>query len=389
MLTIVADCRQHYQQWLLLFACLMLSGGCAGSPFGDTLAQSLEADPQLAEQAPSGLSDSESDPNVSDPVTASTPESTPAPTASPNSNPTLDPTESAPDKPDQVATLPQPGDPDFIGPIWPQDDAALSPEDSAPIAASPSTFPDLNTAPEELQAYIRDLAQLGLLSSAVQSKPTGSTPVHTTHQTLRDFQPNQPISRRDYARWLLSSYNRFYQGDTSKRIRLGNVSAQPAFQDVPASDPDFPYIQGLAEAGIIPSPLAGSATAVTFRPDAPLTRKDLLLWKVPLDTRQGLPTATVEAVKETWGFQDAAKIEPLALKAVLADYQNGEVANIRRTFGYTTLFQPDKAVTRAEAAATLWRFGSATEGISAAQVLTKPAAGTSASTSPASTPSTE
>ena len=108
---------------------------------------------------------------------------------------------------------------------------------------------------------------------------------------------------------------------------------------------------------------------MSFRPDAPLNREELILWKIPLDIRQSLPNANLEAVEQTWGFQDAAKIDPQALKAVLADFQNGEFANIRRAFGYTMLFQPDKAVTRAEAAAVLWRFGNQTEGISAQTLL--------------------
>ncbi|MFM6529809.1 MAG: S-layer homology domain-containing protein, partial [Dolichospermum sp.] len=103
-----------------------------------------------------------------------------------------------------------------------------------------------------------------------------------------------------------------------------------------SQDADFPLIQGLAEAGLINSILSGDATAVLFRPDAPLTREQLLLWKVPLDTRQSLPGANLEAVKQTWGFQDAGNIEPKALKAILADFQNAEQSNIRRVFGYTT-----------------------------------------------------
>ena len=91
-----------------------------------------------------------------------------------------------------------------------------------------------------------------------------------------------------------------------------------------------------------------------------------MLWKVPLDLRRGLPAATLDAVRETWGFQDAASIEAKALKAVLADFQNGDIANIRRAFGYTTLFQPKKAVTRSEAASTLWYFGFQGDGRSAA-----------------------
>ena len=90
---------------------------------------------------------------------------------------------------------------------------------------------------------------------------------------------------------------------------------------------------------------------------------------MPLDTRAALPEATAVAVTEAWGFQDAGKIEPAALKAVLTDHSNGEFANIRRALGYTTLFQPDKGVTRAEAAAVLWRFGNSTEGITAADLL--------------------
>ncbi|MCA1995168.1 MAG: S-layer homology domain-containing protein, partial [Coleofasciculus sp. S288] len=47
----------------------------------------------------------------------------------------------------------------------------------------------------------------------------------------------------------------------------------------------------------------------------------------------------------------------------------GEQSNIRRVFGYTTLFQPKKSVTRAEAASTLWYFGSQGEGLSAREAL--------------------
>jgi hypothetical protein len=54
---------------------------------------------------------------------------------------------------------------------------------------------------------------------------------------------------------------------------------------------------------------------------------------------------------------------------VLADYQNGDLSNIRRAFGYTTLLQPQKVVTRAEAAATLWFFGSQGDGLSAQDAL--------------------
>lgn len=239
--------------------------------------------------------------------------------------------------------------------------AATQPTEAS--EASSQVFTDLNKLPQELRQHIEDLAALGVLSI----KPSGSksNPAATSSQ----FQPNKAITRREYARWLVAANNQIFANRPGQQIRLASETSQPAFKDVPRIDPDFQSIQALAEAGLIPSALTGDSTAVLFRPDAPLTRENLILWKVPLDTRQALPTASIDAVKQTWSFQDAAKIDPKALRAVLADFQNSEQANIRRVFGYTTLFQPKKPVTRAEAAATLWYFGSQGEGLSAKEAL--------------------
>lgn len=250
--------------------------------------------------------------------------------------------------------------PDFIGPIQPTN-TATQPQTTPQTIIESKEFDDLNKAPQELQPYIQDLATLGVLSA-----PTNTT---KTTNPSNQFQPNQNITRREYARWLVTANNAMYANSPSKLIRLAGESNKSAFSDVKKTDPDFAAIQGLAEAGLIPSSLSGDSTQVLFRPDAPLTREQMLLWKIPLDTRQGLPNASLDTVKQTWGFQDTGKIDPKALRAVIADYQNGEQSNIRRVFGYTTLFQPKKAVTRAESAAALWYFGTEGEGISAKEAL--------------------
>jgi hypothetical protein len=187
--------------------------------------------------------------------------------------------------------------------------------------------------------------------------------------TSADNNKNKLVTRREYARLLVAAYNRINSTKPTHQIRLATPDAKPAFQDIPANHPDFPSIQGLAEAGLIPSPLSGDATAVLFRPDTPLIREQLILWKIPLDTRQALPTASLDALKQTWGFQDIGKIDPKAMRAVLADFQNGDRSNIRRVFGYTTLFQPKKTVTLTEVATTIWYFGSDAEGLSAQDAL--------------------
>ncbi|MBD2210577.1 S-layer homology domain-containing protein [Nostoc linckia FACHB-104] len=290
----------------------------------------------------------------------------PAATATAQPTPTTNPSETTTTTTSN--NIPQPGNPEFIGPILPANVATQPANTSnsqqvATVTGEAQEFSDLNKVPQELRQHIQDLAKLGVLS------PDSSVNKSNSNTTGNQFAPSKTITRREYARWLVAANNAMYANNPAKQIRLVAESAQPAFSDVSAKDSDFSVIQGLAEAGLIPSSLSGDTTAVLFRPDAPLTREQLLLWKLPLDTRQALPSANLEVVRQTWGFQDAGKIDPKALRAVVADYQNGEQSNIRRVFGYTTLFQPKKPVTRAEAAAALWYFGIQGEGISAVDAL--------------------
>jgi len=342
---------------VLLSLGIVFSAGCAGSSVGDSLQQSLEADPKLEGQdTVFGNSAADAEAESSRSAEKSGQEASPrdgegSPPAERNPLPpgerggsTINRSDAEQRSPDRVDQLPR--------------STATDSEQNL----SSRTLTDV---PEDLKPYIEDLIALRFFSEAEALKANSANADVT-------FAPDQPITRGHYANWLLAANNLFYSDQPSNKIRLANRSATPAFQDVPASHPYFGAIQGLAEAGLIPSALTGNSTAVNFRPDAPLTRESLILWKVPLDIRTALPTASVDAVKATSGFQDAAEIEPLALRAVLADHQTGDFANILRAFGYTTLFQPQKAVTQAEAAATLWRFGDQTEGMSAAELLNRP-----------------
>ena len=228
--------------------------------------------------------------------------------------------------------------------------------DSIPVTTTVTDFTDLGEVREQLQPAVKEVAALGILTP--QNK-----------NSLDNFAPNELVTRRDYARWLVSANNKFHDNSPGKKIHLTKTTDQRAFKDIDVNDPDFGAIQGLAEAGLIPSILTSDSNNVLFRPDAVLTREDLVTWKVPLDLRSALAKASIETIEETWGFQDAAKIDPLAIKALFSDYQNGDRANVSRIFGYTTLFRPKKGVTRAEAAASLWYFGYQDDGISATEIL--------------------
>jgi S-layer homology domain len=265
----------------------------------------------------------------------------------------------------EIAASPQPNNSESS----PSPTASPSPSNAEETTPTPSAAPksakvsQLDTKiPQQLQQYVADLAQLEVLK--VRSKSGANL---ETGNSLPE--PNKIVTRREYARWLVAANNQIYASRQAKQIRLAVESSEPAFSDIPKTDPDFAAIQGLAEAGLIPSSLSGETKDLKFRPDAPLTRETMILWKVPLDTRQVLPTANIEGIKEKWGFQDASKIDSQASRAVLADFNNGDLANIRRVFGFTTLFQPKKSVTRAEAAASLWYFGVQDQGLSAKDAL--------------------
>jgi len=208
-------------------------------------------------------------------------------------------------------------------------------------------FSDLETAPAPLRPWIKDLNKLGTITS----------------KTGQEFRPNILIARREYARWLLETNNRLYKNQPSRQIRLAQTTDSPSFPDIPKTHPDFTIIQGLANAGLI------GGTGDRFRPNDPLLREELVQWKIPLDLRQPLPIATLETVSQSWGFKDSDRISENALSAIFADAQLRDISNIRRSFGFTTLLQPQKPVTRAEAAASLWYFGTATDGISVSKVL--------------------
>ncbi len=357
---------------LFLLANVLLAS-CANTPLGQSLQKSLEADPKL-----------QSSP-LATPMATSI---TPSPPVASSPTPTPSAVGAMPPDAAPSGVVQSPAVPGSIDRVKPFSDRlslglsgdSLGLQSATPTALAPSTvaFTDLEKTPQPLRQYVSEVLQLGVLTfspAAVakgNSAPKAADPSPAPNPELTKFEPNKIVTRRDYARWLFAVNNHLHADTPVQQVRLGLETSQPAFQDVPRTDPDFPVIQGLAEAGLLPSPLSGDSTTVVFRPNQPLTREHLLLWKVPMDTRQALPLATLEAVTQTWGFQDTARIDPKALRAVLADFQNGDLSNIRRVFGYTTLLQPKKPVTRAEAVAALWYFGFQGEGRSAQAALAKP-----------------
>ncbi|KAD1196179.1 hypothetical protein E3N88_43165 [Mikania micrantha] len=177
-----------------------------------------------------------------------------------------------------------------------------------------------------------------------------------------DVLPGDLCTRREYARWLVSASSALSRNTLSKvypAMYIENVT-DLAFDDITPEDPDFSSIQGLAEAGLIASKLSQRDMNISnldenplyFFPESPLSRQDLVSWKMSLEKRL-LPEADRMILQQVSGFIDIDKINPDAWPALIADLSAGENGIVSLAFGYTRLFQPDKPVTKAQAAIAL------------------------------------
>lgn len=221
----------------------------------------------------------------------------------------------------------------------------------SPSLPSKSPLQDLDTAPPLLQPFLKDLDRLGLLDALEPGT----------------FAPNRPISRRIFARWLFRINNFFYRDRRSRQVREALPDQPASFIDLGNSDPDFAIIQGLANGGLISG--VDQKLANRFAPGSTISREQALIWKVPFDYSQLAGGVSPAMVQKAWGFSDQDRLSPKGLQVVLADAQGGDLANIRRAFGFIRRLQPTKPLTRAEAAAILWHFGGASDGINAQTVI--------------------
>lgn len=98
-----------------------------------------------------------------------------------------------------------------------------------------------------------------------------------------DVMGDELCTRREYARWLVR-LNSLLERNPKHRIVPAVAlagSSVPAFEDVNITDPDFEYIQALAEAGITSSKLSGND--ISFHPENFVSRLDLVNWKAELE----------------------------------------------------------------------------------------------------------
>ncbi|XP_057485945.1 uncharacterized protein LOC130772243 isoform X2 [Actinidia eriantha] len=180
-----------------------------------------------------------------------------------------------------------------------------------------------------------------------------------------DVKADELCTRREYARWLVRA-NSLLERNPRHRIVpsvLLSGSIFAAFDDVSIDDPDFESIQALAEAGIILSRLSGKNSCsgcydsevqdgVYFLPERFISRHDLIDWKAQLEY-EVMPGVNVKISKTNMSFMDTREIGSDVSPGLFMDMLAGDKSILRKVFGQLKRFQPDKPLTKAQAAVAL------------------------------------
>jgi hypothetical protein len=243
-----------------------------------------------------------------------------------------------------------------------------APSNNASATASPTTAAALATAVPPAASTAAASVETAVPTVAVAFTDISGTFAETAiddeaslgifGETSGPFQPEAGIARGDFVRWLVTANNAYNKGDSQNQIRLAEANEQ-SFVDVPPSNKNYRYIQGVANAGI-----AVGVDAKHFAPDRILTREELIAIKVPVDEggapQSGFtPSALKDGVKMRWAVTDLDSINPRYYESFYADpYSTSE--NASRVWGVFKTFHPQKTVTRAEAALALQRIGKET-----------------------------
>ncbi|KAI0511317.1 hypothetical protein KFK09_011946 [Dendrobium nobile] len=180
-----------------------------------------------------------------------------------------------------------------------------------------------------------------------------------------DASADDLCTRREYARWLVKA-NCVLERKTKHRIvptYLIAGSVSPAFDDVNVNDSDFWCIQALGEAGIVSSRLSSSNSSILsdiekpneeerfyFFPNNFISRLDLVNWRAVLE--YSISSDLKEKISRTkppLSDLSARNLEP----QLVMDLLSGDGSIVTRTFGNIRRLQPDKPVTKAQAAVAL------------------------------------
>ncbi len=216
---------------------------------------------------------------------------------------------------------------------------------SAPVAAGSSTLP-IAASPGAASTPAVALTDIAGVNG--QKEITELALLGVVDPVSGTFNPGGPIKRRDFIRWLVKSNNVLWSDTPGKQVKLADKTESSSFPDISTSDPDFPYVQGMQDAGY-----SVGFPDKKFRPDQSLTREQMFAIKNVFDRGSVDPGFVKDIIfaRNTAmpAWRDKQSISKTYVPGI-ATGAGGGAQSFALVYGTSSLFHPQIAVTRAQAA---------------------------------------
>jgi len=216
------------------------------------------------------------------------------------------------------------------------------PSPSPVVSAKIRILPESDIAYTDISESTFRLQIIGLARMGIFDKVTG------------EFRPDDSISRSLYIRWLVKTNNMFFPTETGNFIKVAQ-SGDSTFRDVTPDNPDWKWIQGMANAGYIIG-----YDEIYFKPEKEISREEMMAIRCGLE--YNITLKDIERIEKNLTiykkdleerFNDASKIERKYVAAYFKDMDSSFII-FRSAFGTTRILLPQKKLTREEAVSTLW-----------------------------------
>jgi hypothetical protein len=234
-----------------------------------------------------------------------------------------------------------------------QSQATVSPQAAATVAASAAATATVAAAAPAAVATPTPNPTASVHFTDIFAEPAikQEATLGVFDATTGKFNPYGTVPRAEYVRWLVMANNVYFKSQPDKQIRLAEANSRQSFVDVPKSNPDFKYIQGMANSGF----LIG-IDKNHFAPSRPLTREEMIAILMSRDANsaalpKAIPPSGWNYSAGGWSlsvdFTDRNKVSKPYWGAFQLNNGWGNsyaVQEVKRIYGNTKVFDPQKTV---------------------------------------------
>ncbi|MDQ7826147.1 MAG: S-layer homology domain-containing protein [Candidatus Eremiobacteraeota bacterium] len=224
-----------------------------------------------------------------------------------------------------------------------------------PPSPSPAASPSVSAEKPSMKIFgLDEIAYTDISESTFRKQITDIARLGVFESISGPFEPDKPITRALYVKWLVKAHNIYFPVESGNFIKLPEVKTS-AFEDVPLDHPDWKWIQAMANAGYVIG-----YDLEHFKPDKELSREEMMAIRCSLeynitekDIRRYEENLDIYKKDLEERFNDASKITHRYIAGYYKDMDNAFIV-LRSVFGTTRVLMPQEKLTRAEGAASIW-----------------------------------